>query len=307
MFKKTLFAIAFVSLFSCEQGNVDEIIEQEVNTTTSETQKNLFSFKNWDDFNTAFINFSELDTEELKTVSFYNDERSSEFSDAFNAILNEDYQFEVANKIIWLHNGAFYELDDSTIQNPNANISTLKKVGSITTDIVPIENEYLERGTVAINNQKEFRKQRYVEGCGSGKVQGPSPRAFKYVNEAYAETARIGNQNYHSLYLRIKLEYNHRRRSWRLSGESREISVNATNSSYIRTASAPIAGLNYTIIKNISFNSGCSSHKNLLLSRLIAPFQIHSIQWAVKLNGTVTQKMLGDVETNRWTNYINWQ
>lgn len=315
MFKKMLLLLTFIGLLSCEQENEDSIISQEPqDNVSSEIINDLFQFKDWDEFGKTYAKFSKLTVDELKTISFYDYEKNIEASPAINGILNKENKFMVDNKVIWFHKGNFYELDDTVaMKSQKPDISQLKEVGSVSQQPLYFDtsSNTESRGRVIINNQKEFRKQSYIERCGNGKIQGPSPRAFKFVDEVYHELVIYGFRKvyYYSLRFRTKLEYNRRRRSWRHSGESREISINLNNSSFMWLYGAfpiPTTTNGHYIRRSITFNSNCSSNQDFLLYSIDAAGMIPGASWVINLSGTVTQKMVGDVNRNRWRDVIQW-
>lgn len=309
--------IVFLLMFSCAEEieltpDLDETASPEQTSTTSER----YSFKNWKEFHELYLKFAKIqDAEELKAVSFYRPDNDSGLSPAIQGILNERNEFEVNGQVIWYSEGKFYELesDKPRQESQRTSTETLKVVGSITNTLVSPEsiNSRVNLGLNGHTNsfQKEFRKQRYVERCGTGIVQGPSPRAFKFVNELYSEYLVTGFQSNYSLYLRVKLEYNHKRRRWRLSGEGREISIDVSDASVLRRSVGPAypdrSGNPFPY--RVRFNSNCASHQTILLRWYydIAPVA-YGTYWDASAGGTITQKMVGDVENNRWRNSASW-
>ncbi|EZH71702.1 hypothetical protein ATO12_05930 [Aquimarina atlantica] len=316
--KKIIFLLFIMTvIISCEKGDVNSI-EQETNIeSTVESKTNRFSFKDWNEFNDLYTKFSKLSMEELEINSFFSFDRDLEVSPAIQGILNDDSEFELGGKIIWFTNGKFYELDEGEITVQKSSIENLKEVGSVSyTRINPkgeTTNNVSDIGAVkrvVVDNQYEFRKQRYVENCGSGNTQGPSPRAFKYVHEVYAEHLNTGGPfEVHSyrIFLRVKLEYNRKRRKWRLSGERREISINLTNNSFLRNHNGPVSSHPSDVNnRSVVFSSACATHQTILLNSVTAPGEIAGAHWDINVNGTITEKMYGDVERNRWRDRINW-
>lgn len=310
--KKIIFLLALtIGIISCEKESF-EPIENNTNLEST-TKEDIFVFKDWEEFRDLYDKFSSLDKEELQAESFFTYDKNPNMSWAFQGILNKDNQFIVADKTIWVDNGEFYELDDhKELTEQKSNKSSLKQVGSVSQAPIVSSSQENSAKTVAISNQHQFRKQRYIENCGAGITQGPSPRAFKYVHEAFAETISYGSPFYrqylYSLSLRVKLEYNHRRNSWRASGEGREIDIRLTNNSFLTNHLGQNlnTGGGSTVIRNITFSNSCHSDKQQLLSSINAAGPIPNSFWSVNVSGTVTEKMFGDVESNRWKDTINW-
>ena len=306
--KKIIFLLALsIGIISCEKESF-EPIEQNTNAE-SISQKEIFSFKDWEEFRNLYNKFTSLDVEELQAQSFFTYDKDPNMSWAFQGILNEDNHFIIAGKTIWVDNGNFYELKSSKgFAEQKSNKSLLQQVGSVSQASVSSSSQGNLAKTVAISNQHQFRKQRYIENCGAGITQGPSPRAFKYVHEAFAETINILGQYNYALILRVKLEYNYKRNRWRASGEGREISIKLTNISFLTNH----IGTNYSIgnaaqnYRTITFSSSCHSDKQMPLNSVDAAGPIPNSFWSVNVSGTVTEKMFGDVESNRWKDTINW-
>lgn len=310
MKKISFFLLLALILISCDSESIEssqEITDEQLNQLPSvDYNKEMFLFDNWDDFFSTYNKFSKMSIEELESNSFYSNKSENSLSPAIQGILDENNEFKVEGKLVRFIKGDLYEVSDK-----------LKKIGSIS-------NEFIEQkennNKVIMNengdthsNQYRFRKQRYVENCGSGKVQGPSPRDFKYVNELFSERVFIYgpfvSQYHYSLYLRVKLEYNHRRRSWRASGERREITISVNDNSrlangyggYFYDQSGHPAS--YQINRTLS----CASDQVIALRTFHSVAPINSgAYWDARMLGTITQKMYGDVESNRWVNYISW-
>lgn len=302
--KKIILLFSLTGLFfSCEKNDLQEV---ETNPVSTERITQINSYKSYEDFMEAYSQYAKTDTETLEEISFYKIEDDNlEYSPALQAILNDDHQVIIDNKLILFKEGKFYEVDNDGNKNP-------KEIGGVTTNkISSTINQIDTKGTVAISNQWAFNKQRHQINCNpGGPIEGPSPRRFKYVHEAYAQEMWIGLFYQYELYLRVKLEYNSTGSRWRLSGEIREININLSNSSYLLdNAGRPIIQ-NFNIprvIGNISFNGSCASHQTILLTEytgLVAP--VSTIGWDVTVNGTITEKMKGDIEANRWTDQVNW-
>ncbi|WP_299899714.1 hypothetical protein [uncultured Aquimarina sp.] len=310
--KKIIFLLAIsIGLISCEKESF-EPIENNTNLEST-TKEDIFVFKDWEEFRDLYDKFSSLDTEELQAVSFFTYDKNPNMSWAFQGILNKDNQFIVADKTIWVDNGKFYELDGhKALAEQKSNKNLLKQVGSVSQAPIASSSQGNLAKTVAISNQHQFRKQKYIENCGAGITQGPSPRAFKYVHEAFAETISYGSPLYrqylYRLSLRVKLEYNHRGNSWRASGEGRDIEIRLTNNSFLTNHLGQNlnTGGGSTVIRNITFSNSCHSDKQQLLSSINAAGPIPNSFWSVNVSGTVTEKMFGDVESNRWKDTINW-
>ncbi len=319
---KNYFALALFSLllFGCSTDQIEEGVI-ETNTSTSEFNKEIFSFKNEQEFVDRYEEFSKLSIEELEMNSFFSFDRNIDASPAIQGILNDDNEFKVAGKTIWFDQGNFYEIDDdSEIETQKKSKKGLKVVGSVSTSnedvntnskyvIMNVGNAPHPRHTVA-PYQRQFRKQRYVEDCGNGKIQGPSRREFKYVNELYSEYVNYSNFHAYTLYLRVKLEYNIRGRSWRLSGEGREISIDFYDQSTLRHNDGTILtdySQNPPTFRH-TFSSDCASHQYVRLRYYYTYHQLSPrlYHWKAGAFGTITQKMVGDVESNRWTSSVSF-
>jgi len=305
--KKIMYLLVIsVVMFSCEKESVDD----GNGNLSTEAKEEMFAFEDWKEFREVYIKFAKLSPEELEAQSFFSYGRDMDVSYAIQGILNEDNQFKLADKIIWFQDGKFYEMENNkNIENQKLNPKELKEVGSVSNEIVD-SNGIDNAKSVVLTNQYEFNKQKYIENCGSGRVQGPSARKFKYVHEVVAELIVTGApfaQVYqYSLYLRVKLEYNHKGRSWRLSGENRDISINIKNTSFFTNH----LGTNYSTGSNsvysVRFSNSCTSHQTIFLSEVNSPGPISGGYWNINIKGTITEKMFGDVERNRWRDNINW-
>ncbi|KZS40248.1 hypothetical protein AWE51_04645 [Aquimarina aggregata] len=317
MKKIFLVAAALLGMISCESEN-DAIMPQGVGDESSiSLNKEIFSFKNWDEFRQRYLEFAKLDTEMLEMQTFFSPDRALgvDLSYALQGILNKDHQFKVAGKTIWFDDGKFYELDDTIdLDVQKSNRTALRQVGSVIAGPITLDSqgEASAGKSILDNNQREFRKQKYIENCGTGAVQGTSPRAFKYVHEIFAETITSGAPGFevsqYAIHLRVKLEYNHKRRRWRLSGERREISISVSNSSVLRNRiGQPIRPHPSDInVGSVTFSSQCASHQSRLLNSINAAGPIAGANWDIRVNGVITEKMVGDVPANRWRDTINW-
>ncbi len=296
-----------IGITSCEK---EELESNEQNTNIElTTKKEIFSFKNWDEFHQLYEKFAKLNMEELQARSFFSYDRNPNISWALQGILNTENKFKLDDKTIWFDDGKFYELDnEEEMATEKSNFKDLKEVGSVSQIPLSYSSDDILEKTVPIANQYQFRKQRYIENCGSGAVQGSSPRAFKYVHEAFAEYLVTGFQHNYGLWLRVKLEYNYKRNRWRPSGEKREISINLTNTSFLTN----YFGTNYSIgngaqnNRTITFSSSCDSDKQIFLNSVSALGLIPNSFWSINVSGTITEKMVGDVPSNRWRDTVNW-
>ncbi|WP_299211136.1 hypothetical protein [uncultured Aquimarina sp.] len=314
--KKIIFLLMIsAGIVSCENESNDFVDQETSNDLSIQKEKEIFSFDNWEEFRKSYLKFAKLSTEELEGVSFLTShyDEEMEISYALQGILNKDNQFRLADKIIWFDQGNFYEFEsDEEIATQKLNIENLKEVGSVSQIPVSLSEDTSLAKTVPISNQYQFRKQSYIENCGTGITQGPSPRAFKYVHEAFAELIVSGSPFYqvyqYALHLRVKLEYNHRGNSWRLSGEGRDISINLTNTSFLtnQLGSNLSTGIGATNYRTIRFSNSCASHQQELLNEVRAPGLIPNSFWNINVSGTITQKMFGDTESNRWRDTVNW-
>ena len=303
--KKLFFILCLGGLMtSCEKNDLTEIDQNQIHL---EEISKINSYENAESFMRAYNEFANTDPETLENISFYSIEKDNlEYSPALQAILNDDNQVIIDNKLILFKEGKFYEVDEKQKKS-------LKEVGSVSINKINSNlNLEEEKGTVAISNQWAFYKQRHELNCGAGPVEGRSPRRFKYVHEAYAEEVRLFLFYNYYLYLRVKLEYNSSGSRWRLSGERRNININLTNSSYLVSyAGQPITYFNGVYVanvkRNISFNSDCSTHQTIPLTTYEQlPGSLPNIGWDVTVSGTITEKMYGDFESNRWTDQVNW-
>ncbi|EZH74068.1 hypothetical protein ATO12_14430 [Aquimarina atlantica] len=312
--KKTFLLIALIisiTNISCEPE--EQIVKSDLQQNDSIKDADINSYENWDAFHKAYSEYAKMDVEALESTSFYSVEKDNMvYSPALQAILNEDNQFKLNNEIIELVDGNF--IKKSIAKNGK---STSEKVGSVFATPVSTDNEDLEK-SVEINlnraywELKEFRQQRYINCQNGVNHGGPSARNFRFLHQAFGEYIITGFQHNYNLWLRLYLEYNHRRGSWRLSGENREIFVNVTDNSFLtnlqnpnRPAYPDFSGNPTTY--NLRFSNSCHSHKSFLLRTFNNPGSLGGTPiWQINLNGTIKQKMTGDVESNRWTHNINW-
>ena len=103
-----------VWIVSCEKESFDPI-EENVNIELVD-QKEIFSFKEWDEFYNVYSEYSKIgDLTELESIFLYEiDKDDREYSPALQGIVNGDYQFKVGNDIIELDNGTFKKITFNT-------------------------------------------------------------------------------------------------------------------------------------------------------------------------------------------------
>lgn len=306
--KKTFFLLLIsVLLFSCEQESEDSIKQETNLEEIIGLDDGIFSFKNWEEYGELYSKFGTLSMEELEEQSFFSDKKNLNVSAAINGILNDNNQFIVAGKIIWFHQNKFYEIEDG-VDVQKLNLKNLKEVGSVSNTVINSDSEASSIKGVITTNQHEFKREKYIDRCGSGTTWGSLPRPFKYVHEIVQEHMRVNATNYYSLILKVKLEYNEKRRKWRQAGDKREIIISLTNNnSFLGNINGPASGTVDINERNIQRNWSCTSDEEIVLTRIIVHSSLPSgYSWKTNIKGTITEKIIGDTVNNRWTDRVNW-
>lgn len=315
MKKLTMFFFLTV-IFSCSTNEI-----QPLNPEAEALKSERNYFKNWEDFNSRYVELAKSSTEQTSedqsSISI-DDEASRDLSPALNKILNKNKEFQIADEIIWYNKGTFYSInakDESKIQDLKSDYLNLPLCKNIFISAVKTSDEEKNNtvnnrtaigtnGAVNAKYQNEFYRQSYYD-CGSTINQGYSSKKVKYVHELYTEIIYTGMQRNYFLYLRIKLEWNYSGRSWKFAGEKRTINVNIIDDSKLITttgAHVPNEGLSY-IAKSFS----CSQDQKILLRYAFDSTLIGGAsQWSASVTGTIIHKINGDINTNEWTNDVNW-
>jgi len=303
--KKFIFlSLIAAGIISCEKEGLDPIGQGTPIELVD--QKTINSYKSWEEFYQVYSEYSEIsDLTELEANSLYEiDKDDRKYSPALQGIINENNQFKVGNDIIELDNGVFKKI------NYKSNIKEFENIGTVNVMTTPLDDSAqivpneksspLSPYNSSLYETREFRQVRYVN-CQNGVDHGSAPRSFRFLHQVYSEFIVLGSRQVYSLYLRLFLEYNHRRGSWRLSGENREISVDIKDSSILGGEQ----GVFSSGTKEVKFNSSCTSHRGFLLKRFNTTIPLGSpSRWFVSLSGTITEKMTGN--NYSWNHVIDY-
>lgn len=315
MKKLTMFFFLTV-IFSCSTNEIQPLNSEAV---ALKNERNYF--KNWEDFNSRYVELAKSSNEQTSddqsSISI-DDEASRDLSPALYKILNKNKEFQIADEIIWYNKGAFYSINAKDarkiedLKSDYLNLPLCKNIVISTVKTSDQEKINSENSRTAIDTngdidakyQKEFYRQSYYD-CGSTINQGYSSKKVKYVHELYTEIIYDGMQRNYFLYLRIKLEWNYSGRSWKFAGEKRTINVNIIDDSkLITTTGAYVPNQGLTHIVN-SFS--CSQDQKILLRYAFDSALMSSAsQWSASVTGTIIHKINGDINTNEWTNDVNW-
>lgn len=262
-----------------------------------------------EEFNDTYLLLAKMDSrEELvywaqskghNTLLFSTDTLIEAYSDALKTIFNEDSEYELGDKIIWLNKGILYEFpkkNENEIKALKSNLNKSYIVGKVS--INNSRSSALKSTVLPINNidarhQKEFT-QYYYQPCGGSLSQISGLR--KYVHEIYDISYVYGPTAYSYLHLRIKLEFykTSRPRSWKPAGEQREIDINVSGTAYMYPGGS---GGSFSKVESYD----CSGDIDLLIDSMYGGYP-YTPYWVVSMSGQIYQHVKGDLSTNAWYN-----
>jgi hypothetical protein len=242
-------------------------------------------------------------------------------------VLNSTGEVQIGDDLVWYAGGTKYyaEKKDEALmarikQNPEIctkkgkyTVTPVKPAGNSTQPPANI-NEGHTPNTIYITNGADARHQREFW------QNSPAAGWRKYVHEvaAYTDYSYVASNTcgqatyyyYTGCYLYIKLEW--RGTKWRPAGESREINYNLTCSG--STSVARGCG----IVDYLGFNTtpSGSTVQNSQLNLTLAGFSGYTVSnsayypigWAINIEGTIYQHVVGDSQYNEWynTGYPLW-
>lgn len=310
---KFLVAIAFVlCVWSCSSDP-----DQELSPKT-----NRLSFNSFAEFHETYRTLSAMGTTPEMIawakdknyepfIALENDldpalEGINDYSSTFRTILNKDLEFEVANDIIWFHEGILYKFPKNTkdLASLKENPKEENKIGGVTLHLLNKGDESSEAGRTATtylgfgglnaDNQHQFTEQ-WLTTCDGVSQSRVGTR--KYVHEVYDESFwSIYPDLLNSyLHLRIKLEW--KGSKWRPASEPREIQIHVTGSADID------GGTGWYQTYSINQNYSCSGDIDLRFA--YAEFHSTSLRWVFTMNGSIYQHIVGDYTSNAWNNTTN--
>lgn len=316
MKKLTIFFL-LTAIFSCSTNEIQPLNSEEVALKS----ERIF-FKNWEDFNSKYIELAKSSNEQTTENSPSNsidDDSSRDLSPALNKILNKKKEFQIGEEIIWYNNGVFYSINTKDagkiedLKSDYLNLPICKNIviSNVKTSNFKKNNAINNRTVIGTNGsmdaryQFQFYRQSYYD-CVSATNQGPSSKKIKYVHELYTEVIYDGGQYNYFLYLRIKLEWNYSGRSWKAAGEKRTININITDDSQLVGVTGFLVGNNFAPYgaTNIVQSFNCSLDQKILLRYNATPISLSA--WSASVTGTITHKINGDSSSNEWINYVNW-
>lgn len=299
---RNLYFIALIFVLACAQEDDPDIYQ---------TTNDRLSFRNMDEFHETYLKLSELTSKEdlelwaesrgHSTLLHSEDPSVMNYSDILRTILNKDAEFELAGSIVRLDidNGNLYAVSKNhraLSENDKGDLDgyqviakvEINKIGSISNKETGDARLYLGPNSLDARNQREFNQVEYGP-CGT--APGPLAGRRKYVHELVDETIISSVTTYKYLYLRIKLEFRGSRR-WKPAGEQREIRIDVNGTLKL----GPIDFGSYAIFDVVN----CSRDRTYLIKAVLGvpPGRF----WNITMNGSIYQKVIGDVPTNAWNN-----
>jgi hypothetical protein len=226
-------------------------------------------------------------------------------------LLNANAEVQIGDTIIWYHAGVKHYIpnaDEANLQRIKANPeqSRIKAMYELKTAPIALsgEQDVTNPATIYLSNSADARHQFEFW------QQFPAAGWRKYVHEvaAYTDMSYVapntcGQATYFyntGCYLYIKMEWKGRR-GWNPAGESRNISYNLTCSG--SSTSARGCG----IIDYLGFyvTPSGSETRNSNLTLVLggaSGYTVAGIGWALSVEGSISQHVVGDVASNAWTN-----
>lgn len=323
--KKVIYLLLVILVISCEKN---EAIEE---TELTGIKEEVFSFTDDDSFFKTNSFLSKLTDQELLDWSNANNKnslliyegksavkRKSNVQQSLKAILNKDLMFKIGEDKIWLLNDVLYlipsnlteEETDELKNSPNE----LERIGEVGSSIIEgstvfegnnnkaLYNTSLYRNeTHRKNYQKEFVRKRYVDRCGSGVTHSGSP-TMKYFHELQSQWINVRGNNQYALFLITNIDWYDG--GWKQAGEERNITINITDWSYLKSVYIPSDQAFLRPSVNINKTYSCVRGRTRTLIREDVGL-ISYLDWAIKLNGTITHEINTDIG-NKWTNSVSW-
>jgi hypothetical protein len=308
--KKLIILFAFGSLlFSCSKEDNDQ--KDELNLNLSDR----LVFSDFNEFQETYATLAKYQTDdELRfwaqskkhstlldlqdTVLYPNDTVLMKYSSAFRTILNNDFEFEIGEHIVWfnINTGELlgYSKNGGTPDKENPDGFT--KIGLIKAEKVVIPSpKWTGVAAGAINStwQHEFTVTRYAP-CG-GPIEDPISGMRKWVVDLYHES--IYNSSLRQwagyLWLRIKLEERTPSINWRPCFNYRELEFEVEGTAHYM--------LGYTTISTSTFSEpgshlGCgfSGPRNVFLASGTVVSSEQYPGFNVSMTGWIRQHIVGD-------------
>lgn len=284
--------------------------------------KSRINFSSVEDFNKKIDFLNTFDNEGLKLWTKENniqslltseklnnasDEQLINLPDAYKAILNENSEFVIGTKIIWLNNGSLYEFNEGDdVEGLKKNVRELKPIGKISVKTNNISEAHLQLKTQI--NQGQLNSKHQYEFTGSAWLDCSNnyhtiSGLYKYVHELMTvQTVFYQSTANSKLYLRVKLEWRSSR--WKSASEPRDININLNISgTKLRFANGVVLPIYGSDSVNLYYT--CSGDQTILLKSSDGyGIQGGNPYWEAEVTGTIQHQLHGGYSS--WTNYATW-
>lgn len=302
--KKTVFFLLLTMIaFSCSE---DELSIESVSG-------DRFSFTSMEEFHDMYIMLTEFESkEELQywaktknhsTLLNSTDNTVEFYSNALKTILNKDSEFELGEKIVWFNKGHLYAIpkrDEARLNDLKENPELYEEIGEIKLQFIApsgLKTADLDLNENYVIGLKQFT-QKYKSLYCQAKVEQVASRIYLHylVDESFIIAEGYGGTPDYwrsSLFLRVQFKTG----SMTTAYARRDISVNVSGTAYLMGTTLQT---NYSINKNYNCRPGD-------VELLVASFDYgmnYIPYWKVSMSGSIYQKVVEDLPSNAWTNYI---
>lgn len=305
----SLFILIVIVCISCSKELNNSIDTPSVQSSNDKIGTNdRLVFQNYDEYISMYKMLCKYSTDDelsfwaqtKKHTTLLNSQDTllDKYSSVLRTILNEDYEFEIGESIVWFNvkTGDLLTYPKNLDKPDKENLTGLTKIGSIKLSKIGLKMlkaTDVGAGTVHSKWQEEFTITRYAP-CG-GPVEEPISGMRKWVAELYHEVHYYSpTQLYDSwLWLRLKLEERTPRINWRQCYNYRELEYDIDFTA-IYTAN----GYTVNTFSGSRFASliGCdaiSGPKNVQLADVATRSPVAPI-FTVSMTGYIWQHILGD-------------
>lgn len=320
MKKIILVGVSLLLFMSCEKESAN--LESEQVDLTKTAFKGAV-FDDWEEFYSYVIKLENLEDEldvlyeiqENDYKSFLHvainteDDVKLEIADQLTygimAVLNEDLEFVVGNKIIKYVDNNFFE--------SNLDLSSLVEVDNIQISRIPLDEDYKNsskeaRLNVSTNNtagysHRDFYRNAYYRCSDNYKVFGRSSRQMRFIQQL--KSVYYGGQTGTAfLFVETKLFWRNSRNKLRYA-ETEE-----RNYIYNLTGNARVNIFTPGGVQNIQLPIGSISPVNCTRNnwnrkQLSTAFPAVGANWSVDITGSITHRINGD--SSYWNAPVNWR
>lgn len=261
---------------------------------------NRLIFNNFEEFTKTYDYLASISSKEQEEwvkqkqipsslLSSNNDTLFSQTPLAFQALFNNELEFQIKDSVIKYNNGNLYLIST----NNNKNLNKDKSIDSFPiwgqSKIISVgANTPTTRTNVEVNGDSGLHLHEFM--CDV------TPINLRYIVQLRSHTITQGYDFHSSIYVETKLEYQHSRKKWYTAGEHRNIMIDI--SGYVSPPNNPNhIKQSFQLRKTVSDVSG--NQETLLAScdgnrRVPGTYKDY---WSVSASGSIKQVIIGYPES----------